>query len=152
MVGGDNPLSYSPPNITAQPGDTVTFMFMSGNHTATQSSLSEPCEMLEGGFNSGFQAVSADATTYPEYTITVNDTAPIWVFCAQADHCAMGMVFSVNAVEPYDFTVFQAAANATAKTSSSSSSASSTSSGYSSGSTGSSGSGSGTCKRAYGSL
>jgi len=36
------------------------------------------------------------------FNITVNDTAPIWVYCKQTNpssHCGAGMVFSVNAVE-----------------------------------------------------
>lgn len=42
-------------------------------------------------------AVAADATTFPTYTIQVNDTKPIWAYCRQGNHCGQGMVFSVNA-------------------------------------------------------
>ena len=52
-------------------------------------------------------------SAYPNYTIKVNDTAPIWAYSAQTDpvtHCAFGMVFSVNAPERNDFDIFQAAA------------------------------------------
>lgn len=73
--------------------------------------------------------VSDDATTFPTYTITVNDvsplsvlyklvinnvhqTKPIWAYCRQANHCGQGMVFSVNAVEsgPNNFAAFQSKA------------------------------------------
>ena len=133
VVGGAD-LVYNPANITAQPGDTVTFQFMVKNHTATQSSFDAPCEKLalstngqETGFDSGFMPVAANATTFPEFTITVNDTAPIWVYCRQTGHCGQGMVFSVNAVEPNDFDAFKARAiaiNGTNATSSSSASSS----------------------------
>lgn len=37
---------------------------------------------------------------FPNYTITVNDTNPIWAYCAQTvprSYCSFGMVFSANA-------------------------------------------------------
>jgi len=105
IVGGDT-LTYNPSNITAQPGDRVTFEFHVKNHTVTQSSFDSPCQKLSSsstsgqlGFDSGFMPVSANATTFPTYTITVNDSAPIWAYCQQVNHCSQGMVFSVNANE-----------------------------------------------------
>ncbi|KAG1748923.1 uncharacterized protein EDB91DRAFT_1111425 [Suillus paluster] len=105
VVGGTS-LTYTPSNITAQAGDTVTFQFMQKNHTATQSTFANPCRGLtltstsgQVGFDSGFVPVGSNATTFPTYTIKINDTAPIWVYCAQTGHCGQGMVFSVNAVE-----------------------------------------------------
>ena len=50
-------------------------------------------------------------SAFPNYTVEVNDTAPIWVYSAQTvpvTHCVFGMVFSVNAFERND--IFQAAA------------------------------------------
>ncbi|KAG0705291.1 hypothetical protein DFH29DRAFT_907135 [Suillus ampliporus] len=105
VVGGSS-LTYTPSNITAQVGDTVTFQFMQKNHTATQSTFANPCRALtltstsgQVGFDSGFMPVGSNATTFPMYTIKINDTAPIWVYCKQSGHCGQGMVFSVNAVE-----------------------------------------------------
>jgi plastocyanin len=117
-VGGPNGLVYTPSNITANPGDTVTFHFEATNHTATQSAFAVPCEKLaltstsgQVGFDSGFMPVSANATVSPTYTIQVNDTKPIWVYCRQTGHCGKGMVFSVNAPETGNtFAAFQAAA------------------------------------------
>ena len=46
--------------------------------------------------------VAANVTdNFPTYTITVTDSSPIWVYCAQAagtpaSHCGQGMVFAVN--------------------------------------------------------
>ena len=101
--------------------------------------------------------VSANTTdNFPTYTITVNDTQPIWVYCAQAantaaSHCGQGMVFAVNCGADgtaNSFTNFKNAAlavgqslasngtasgTATSSGSSSSSSSSSTGTGTSSG-------------------
>jgi plastocyanin len=140
VVGGTDKLYYSPANITAQAGDTVTFQFMVKNHTVTQSSFASPCRALTAtstsgqvGFDSGFMPVAANATTFPTYTIQVNDTAPIWAYCRQATHCGSGMVFAVNAVESSanNFAAFQAKAiqlNGTASSTASGSSATSTAS------------------------
>ncbi|KAJ7885757.1 hypothetical protein B0H14DRAFT_3082258 [Mycena olivaceomarginata] len=122
QVGIDG-LNYTQPNITAAIGDTVTFEFHPKNHTVTQSSFLEPCKPLaetsitgQVGFKSGFQFVDPSQTTdFPTFTITINDTAPIWGYCGQQGppvHCTEGMVFSINAVEsgPNNFAAFQALA------------------------------------------
>lgn len=62
--------------------------------------------------------VAAGTTSgFPTYTITVNDTKPIWAYCQQKGppvHCASGMVFSANApLEGNTFDAFKAAAIAT---------------------------------------
>ncbi|KAF8873890.1 Cupredoxin [Infundibulicybe gibba] len=105
-VGPDGKFVYSPANITAAIGDTVTFEFMPKNHTVTQSSFMNPCQALGEttpgavGFKSGLcTPVAADATTFPTFQIKINDTAPIWGYCGQTGHCGSGMVFSINAVE-----------------------------------------------------
>ncbi|GJE85996.1 cupredoxin domain-containing protein [Phanerochaete sordida] len=102
-VGSSNgTLAFSPEAIAANVGDQVVFHFQQKNHTATQSSFAAPCSPMEGGFDSGFNFVPANQTdNFPTYTITVNDTKPIWVFCDQAantaaSHCGAGMVFAVN--------------------------------------------------------
>ncbi|OSX64809.1 hypothetical protein POSPLADRAFT_1031804 [Postia placenta MAD-698-R-SB12] len=122
LVGANGELTYSPSNISAEVGDTVTFRFMQANHTATQSSFADPCISLaktstngQVGFDSGFMPVSTNASPYPTFTIQVNDTAPIWAYCRQTNpksHCGAGMVFSVNAVESSsnNFAAFEAKA------------------------------------------
>jgi plastocyanin len=132
VVGGSAGLVYTPSNITAQAGDTVTFEFQTKNHTVTQSTFADPCRALtltstsgQVGFDSGFMPVAANATTFPSYTVQVNDTSPVWVYCKQTGHCGQGMVFSVNANEssPNSFEAFQAKAkqlNGSSSTSSSS--------------------------------
>jgi len=132
VVGGTGKLYYTPANITAQPGDTITFTFQQKNHTITQSTFANPCRALtltsttgQVGFDSGFQPVADGATTFPTYTIQVNDTTPIWAYCKQTSHCGAGMVFAVNAVETgtNTFEAFQAKAMQLNGTGTSSSSA-----------------------------
>ena len=64
IVGGTDILAFQPANITAQPGDTITFEFHQKNHTATQSSFAAPCRKLAStstsgqvGFDSGLYVV-----------------------------------------------------------------------------------------------
>jgi hypothetical protein len=118
-VGGNNLLAFSPTNITAEVGDTVTFQFQSKNHSVTQSTFATPCEIQTTpaqGIDSGFQPVPTGSTELPQWSFTMdNASTPLWFFCAQtipADHCQMGMVFSVNANpdSAKSFAVYQAAA------------------------------------------
>lgn len=118
-VGENGALTYNPPSIQAAPNDIVSFQFKSKNHTVTQSTFADPCRKLEFtstsgqvGFDSGFMAVAADASAFPVYNFTVKDTAPVWAYCRQANHCGNGMVFAVNAVESGNksFAAFQALA------------------------------------------
>ncbi|KAF9524559.1 Cupredoxin [Crepidotus variabilis] len=113
-VGDNGKFVYSPANISASIGDTVTFEFKPKNHTVTQSSFLTPCTKLKDasgnpGFASGFKPVGASDTTFPTFQIKINDTAPIWGYCGQPGHCQAGMVFSINAVEsgPNNFAAFQ---------------------------------------------
>jgi plastocyanin len=99
IVGPDGQLVYNPANISAAIGDTVTFEFRPKNHTVTQSSFLKPCEPLVNattgavGFKSGLyvlsdhskmvntdsfirfssQPVDANATTFPQFQIKIND-------------------------------------------------------------------------------
>ncbi len=68
--------------------------------------------------------ISSDATTFPTYTIQVNDSSPVWAYCRQTGHCGQGMVFAANAVEsgPNNFEAFQARAEQINGTSSNSTS------------------------------
>jgi plastocyanin len=97
-VGENGGLTFNPTTVKANVRDTIVFEFIAKNHTATQSSFGAPCQKLANaaGFDSGFMPVKADAATPPTYSITVNDTKPIWVYCRQTGHCGSGMVFAVN--------------------------------------------------------
>jgi len=117
-IGGPGSLKFDPPSISAQPRDTVVFHFEQKNHTVTQSSFGDPCRKLDNGFDSGFIAVPDSVTAdFPTWSITINDTAPIWAYCRQktpVSHCGSGMVFAINAVENSErnFTAFQNVAKA----------------------------------------
>lgn len=116
-VGEAGGLTFSPTNVKAAVGDRILFTFASKNHSLTQSSLNSPCSS-NGGFDSGFQFVDPGLTSnFPQYEITINSTEAIWAYCAQGQHCANGMVFSVNAADTGDrsFQAFQDRAKATAQ-------------------------------------
>lgn len=120
QVGGANgTLVFDPEAISAVPGDQVVFHFHPKNHTVTQSSFASPCGPKAGGIDSGFMPVSPNVTdNFPTYTIAVNDTTPVWIYCRQAantpaSHCGQGMVFAVNCGQdgaPNSFANFKAAA------------------------------------------
>jgi len=110
IVGGVGIIQYNPNQVNAAVGDTITFTFKQKNHTATQSTLQNPCTPVANGFDSGFIPVD-DANTngpFPAAQFTVEDTNPVWVFCRQANHCQQGMVFAINPGN--NFPAFQAAA------------------------------------------
>lgn len=64
IVGGAAGLVYTPSEIQANVGDMVIFEFMSANHTASQSTFAEPCKLMAGGMDSGFQP-NANNTVNP---------------------------------------------------------------------------------------
>lgn len=57
--------------------------------------------------------VAANVTSFPSFSIVVNDTTPIWAYCRQTNHCESGMVFAINANDSSakSFSAFQALAN-----------------------------------------
>ncbi|KAI5258069.1 hypothetical protein E4T42_00639 [Aureobasidium subglaciale] len=101
---GEDGLVFSPNSTTAAVGDTVTFHFYPRAHGVARSSYSSPCAAMDGGFNSDFVKVASgeSATTF---TITVNDTQPIWYYCPQGDHCQAGMVGVINPPSSSDQTI-----------------------------------------------
>lgn len=112
-VGANNQLIFDPPQVTAQPGDSIHFQFQSKNHSVTQSTFAAPCVRSPTGIDSGFQPVNATDTTLPVWTFQVTDTTPLWFFCAQtipAVHCTAGMVFAVNPTADKTLEQFQNAA------------------------------------------
>jgi len=105
VVGGPGALTFNPPNVQANQGDRIVFEFRQKNHAVVASSFEAPCVPISQatpgqGFNSGFFPVADGVTAdFPTYSVTVNDTKPIWAYCPQGNHCGQGMVFAVNAVE-----------------------------------------------------
>jgi len=130
QVGPGGQLVYSPDSISANIGDTVEFFFNPKNHTVTQSSFADPCDILAGGLDSGFTNPTTVPLTSVGFSFVVNVSTPIWFYCRQTGHCKQGMVFAVNANANKTFAAFQANAM-------NSGSSSTTPSGSSGGSTGS---------------
>jgi len=117
VLVGDNGLDFNPTTVAAAAGDNVIFEFRAKNHTVTQSSFAQPCTFLQTaagpGVDSGYQPVPAGATSFPQWSITVdNATAPLWFYCKQGAHCQAGMVFAINPNAEKTFEAFQAAAKA----------------------------------------
>ncbi|EEB92405.1 hypothetical protein MPER_09091, partial [Moniliophthora perniciosa FA553] len=95
--GGE--LVFSPEYVQAAIGDTVTFTFNPKNHTVTQSTFDQPCNLNPEGFSTGFVPVAVGTTDLPSRVLTVNHTNPMWFYCQQQmpePHCSKGMVFAVN--------------------------------------------------------
>jgi len=96
-------LVFTPNDIKAAPGDILQFQFSQINHTVTQSSFNEPCLPIQqsdpgaAGIHSGFIAVTGNDTTVQTFDVPVNDTKPMFIYCAQGPHCQLGMVMAVNA-------------------------------------------------------
>ncbi|KAI0503064.1 hypothetical protein F5B22DRAFT_576404 [Xylaria bambusicola] len=101
-VGKDSKLEFNPPSIKAEIGDTITYKFFSKNHAVAQSTFADPCQLQENGIFSGFTPNASPDTAAPtDFTITVNDTKPLWFYCPQTNgnHCQSGMVHAVNPPE-----------------------------------------------------
>ncbi|KAF2441476.1 hypothetical protein P171DRAFT_72702 [Karstenula rhodostoma CBS 690.94] len=97
-------LGFSPESITAAVGDSVEFVFMQKNHTATQSTFAEPCKAMEGGKDSGFMP-NPEGKAGVTWNITVENTEAQWFYCKQSTHCGVGMVFAINAATTGDKTM-----------------------------------------------
>ncbi|KAK0199419.1 Cupredoxin [Desarmillaria ectypa] len=101
QVGLSNGFTFTPNEIHPTIGDTVTFTYLTRNHTATTTTFTSPCPPPVGGvgpsaFDSGFHdAVSAPGSTF---TTTILDTEPHWISCRQAAgaHCRLGMTLAIN--------------------------------------------------------
>ncbi|KAJ7327899.1 hypothetical protein DFH08DRAFT_621436, partial [Mycena albidolilacea] len=85
------------PNVVLATNCTiVTFRFTGaqGNHSVTQSSFADPCQPLDGGFDSGWVSVKEELLSPPEWNLTItNDQILIWFYCKQllpVPHCRSG--------------------------------------------------------------
>ncbi|KAF9008643.1 hypothetical protein BDZ89DRAFT_1144026 [Hymenopellis radicata] len=91
QVGPNNLFAFSPNEIHPNVGDTVTFTFLTRNHSATTTTYTSPCPPPPGGvgpgaFDTGFHDTTGGSQTA---VITISDTLPHWVSCMQAGgaHC-----------------------------------------------------------------
>jgi plastocyanin len=135
LVGQGGGLTFTPQTVNAAVGDTVTYTFLTQNHTVTSGTPNQGCTP-DGTFNSGFIPVpSAGANananananggnaaktkgnfairglnnvfdaraaleerqnTQPNFVVKVTNTQPQVFYCAQAQHCQVGMVGVIN--------------------------------------------------------
>lgn len=93
---GKSGFVFDPDTIDAQVGDIVNFHFYPGDHSVAQSTFEAPCQpsspnaIFSGFINSG----SGEAKTM--FSMSVNTTDPIWLYCGQVGHCASGMAMVIN--------------------------------------------------------
>lgn len=87
-VGNGN-FTFAPRNVQAAPGDRIDFIW-NGTipHSVSQSTKAELCSMKAAGFDSGVKAVNNNT-----FSIMVNDTAPLWFYCAVPNHCMGKMMY-----------------------------------------------------------
>jgi plastocyanin len=92
---GNGALAYSPDTITAAVGDTIEFHFFAPLHSVAQGNFSTPCTPTPNGFFSGDISTSSGENV-DVFTVTVNDTNPIWFYCVIPTHCQLGMSGVIN--------------------------------------------------------
>lgn len=79
------------------------------SHTITQSTFDKPCEPINkvmsnvSGISSG--PMPPENGMMKVFTMMVNDTKPLWMYCATPGHCQKGMVMSINAPKTGDKTL-----------------------------------------------
>jgi plastocyanin len=96
---GANGLKFDPDTLTASPGDLINFHFYAANHSVAQSSFDKPCQPVEGGNGifSGFFPVSGKEEASQVFSMRLNGTDPVWLYCAQGEHCKGGQAMVINA-------------------------------------------------------
>ncbi|KAH0548682.1 hypothetical protein GP486_007774 [Trichoglossum hirsutum] len=96
MEVGKGGLTFSPDTMTVPVGDSVEFRFYPMNHSVVQSTFQAPCVPSgNSALFSGFMPVSS-GVGQNKFTVKINDTGAIWLYCSQATHCQMGMAAVIN--------------------------------------------------------
>src|SRR6266849_2688938 len=93
---GSSGLAFDPPSVNATTGDIIQFVFYPKNHTVTQSTFAAPCSPMSGGADSGFNPTTANATNVPSYSVTVNNTQPLWFYCKQTRYGVTFLIYNMN--------------------------------------------------------
>jgi len=88
---GDQGLQFLPNTVYAGVGDTIQFQWVTPNHGVAQGDYDKPCTPGNSSFYSG---VLQETTTV--FTVTINNTNPIWIYCPVSGHCQGGMVAVIN--------------------------------------------------------
>jgi len=90
-------LAFTPDSFTAPVGQVIEFLFYPQTHSVAQAAFATPCEPLAnntGFFSGGFSTTSG--TNADVFTVTINNTSPIWFYCGYPGHCEAGMVGVIN--------------------------------------------------------
>jgi len=93
---GQNGFSFSPNILTADVGSTIEFHFFPPGHSVSQSNFANPCVPInDTAFFSGEVDVASGESSNV-FTLTINDTNPIWFYCSIPGHCEAGMAGVIN--------------------------------------------------------
>ena len=106
---GATGFTFSPNNLSGiAVGSVIEFNFYPGNHSVVRSAFEFPCIPYENtgpnrvGFFSGFLDTNVYSSDGPKYRVRVNDTDPIFYYCAAPGSCiAHGMIGVINPVRSY---------------------------------------------------
>jgi len=96
---GNGGLTFSPNSFNAAIGDTVEFQFYPATHSVAQSNFENPCSPRNGtgvtSFYSG-PVTTKSGSNANVFSLMINDTSTIWVYCAVPTHCESGMSAVIN--------------------------------------------------------
>ncbi|KAI3399261.1 hypothetical protein diail_7424 [Diaporthe ilicicola] len=103
---------FTPQTVSnASVGDIIEFRFYPTGHSVVRSEYKYPCIPYEYtgankvGFFSGFENVATITNDGPTFSVRVNDTAPIWLYCAAPGSCIDNWMIGVinpNATQTLD--------------------------------------------------
>jgi len=99
---GNGGLVFNPDSIKAKVGDHVNFHFYAGEHSVAESLFKSPCAPSgPKAIYSGFQNPSGSSEEAKlMFSMRVNTTDPIWLYCSQVEHCQNGMSMVINPPAP----------------------------------------------------
>ncbi|CAN8099634.1 unnamed protein product [Discula destructiva] len=102
---------FEPVQVNASVGDTILWRFYPTGHSVVRSEFKQSCIPYEDtgankvGFYSGFVDVQTTSDNGPTFQVRVNDTEPIFFYCAAPTSCTghqMIGVINPNATFTYD--------------------------------------------------
>ncbi|KAL2015880.1 hypothetical protein VTK56DRAFT_4655 [Thermocarpiscus australiensis] len=102
---------FTPHQATANVGDVIRFNFYPSGHRVARAAFGSPCipyedvSLNEAGFDSGIQSPQVVTNNPPHFDVTVNDTDPIFYYCAAPGSCVyhhMIGVINPNKTETYN--------------------------------------------------
>ncbi|KAI2626293.1 hypothetical protein GGS21DRAFT_266989 [Xylaria nigripes] len=97
---GRGSFTFTPDSITAEKGDKIVFEFWSDGHTVSRSQFGFPCMPYEFVTPGGIGFFSGDIppvhpTSHPKWSITINDTDPVFFYCSAPGSCKANHMIGV---------------------------------------------------------